>query len=105
MFKTNFFICLPIGIGVVLGIFVASKLIAYLFDKFPTGSVFVVLGFVLAFIFCILYKTSWKLSPLMIMLGVLAFIIGFVVTYLMDYFSNKKEDDFKLISEEKEKAN
>ena len=59
-FTNNLLILLPILLGIIAGIFSASKLIAYLFDKFPTQSNFVVFGFILASVFCILYKTNWE---------------------------------------------
>lgn len=92
-FKTNFLILLPVALGVIVGIFSASKLIAFLFEKFPTQSNFVVFGFIIASVFCILYKTNWEANTLMIILGILALIIGAGLTFTMDYFSNKKKDN------------
>lgn len=90
-FTTNLFILLPIALGIIVGIFSASKLIAYLFDKFPTQSNFVVIGFIVASVFCILYKTEWEANTLMIILGILALIVGAALTFTMDYFGNKKQ--------------
>lgn len=92
-FKTNFLILLPVALGVIVGIFSASKLIAFLFEKYPTQSNFVVFGFIIASVFCILYKTNWEANTLMIILGILALIIGAGLTFTMDYFSNKKKDN------------
>lgn len=92
-FKTNFLILLPVALGVIVGIFSASKLIAFLFEKYPTQSNFVVFGFIIASVFCILYKTNWEANTLMIILGILALIIGACLTFTMDYFSNKKKDN------------
>ncbi len=97
-FTSNILVLLPVGIGIIIGIFTASKLIDYLFKKFPIQSKFVIFGFIVASVFCILYKTNWELNPLMIVLGVVAFTLGAILTILIDYFGNKKNN----ISELKE---
>ena len=92
-FTNNLLILLPILLGIIAGIFSASKLIAYLFDKFPTQSNFVVFGFILASVFCILYKTNWEANLLMIIFGILALIIGAGLTFTIDYIGNKRKEN------------
>lgn len=98
-FISNILVLLPVGLGIIIGIFTASKLIDYLFKKFPIQSKFVIFGFIVASVFCILYKTNWELNPLMIALGVVTFIIGAAATILIDYFGNKKKDVSELNKE------
>ena len=49
-------ILLPLAIGIVLGIFSAAKLIAYLFKKFPTATYAGIIGFVIGSIFALVYE-------------------------------------------------
>ena len=98
--KTNFggsiLILLPVGVGIVIGIFTAAKFISWLLEKFPTGSMFAILGFVLASVVCLFYNAEFKvnetnLDALNISLGIVAVILGFLASYFLAYFNNKKK--------------
>lgn len=98
--KNNFggsiLILLPVGLGIILGIFTAAKFISWLLKKYPTGSVFAILGFVLASVVCLFYNAEFKvnetnLDALNISLGIVAVILGFVASYFLAYFNNKKK--------------
>lgn len=98
-FTSNILVLIPVGLGIVIGIFTASKFIEYLFKKFPIQSKFVIFGFIVASVFCILYKTNWELNTLMIILGIVTFILGASATILIDYFGNRKNNVTELKTE------
>ncbi len=55
-FGSSFLILLPVGIGVIIGIFTAAKAIAYLLKKFPIATYSAIIGFVIGSIFAIIYE-------------------------------------------------
>ena len=98
--KTDFggciLILLPVGIGIVIGIFTAAKFISWLLKKYPTSSMFAILGFVLASLVCLFYNAEFKVNEatfdaLNISLGIVALILGFLASYFLAYFNNKKK--------------
>ena len=98
--KTDFggsiLVLLPVGVGIVIGIFTAAKLISWLLKKYPTSSMFAILGFVIASVACLFYNKEFKineanLDALNISLGIVALIGGFVASYFLAHFSNKKK--------------
>ena len=55
-FGGSFLILLPVGIGVIIGIFSAAKAIAFLLKKFPIATYSAIIGFVIGSIFAIIYE-------------------------------------------------
>ena len=77
----NSIILIPFGIGVLLGIFLITKLIRKLLDKYETKVYFGVLGFVVASVVGIVLSIEpFKVTVWSILIGVVTFIWGFLVT-------------------------
>ena len=81
----NILVCIPFGLGVLLGIILISKLIEWLLNKYETKSYFGVLGFVLASIIAIPVSVYHEIGIMQytmvegvvaIVLLVLGYIIG-----------------------------
>lgn len=84
----GFLILFPLGIGILLGIFLIAKLITFLFEKYGVQTYCAILGLILSSPFAIFYNTGLfgkldQLNLLMILGGILIFIVGAVVTYLL----------------------
>ena len=77
----NLIILIPFGIGVLLGIFLITKVIKILLTKYETKVYFGVIGFVLAsLIGIVLIIEPFKVTIWSILLGVATFAWGFLVT-------------------------
>ncbi len=86
MLAHNLAICIPFGIGVVIGIFAVAKLIEFLFKKYEKQTYYGVLGFVTSSILAIIIQnfTSEMIisfSLLEIVIGVVAAVIGFALAF------------------------
>ncbi len=77
----NLIILIPFGIGVLLGIFLITRIIKKLLEKYETKVYFGVLGFVIASIIGIVLSIEpFKVTVWNILIGVVTFIWGFLVT-------------------------
>lgn len=86
MLAHNLAICIPFGVGVVIGIFAVAKLIEFLFKKYEKQTYYGVLGFVTSSILAIIIQnfTSEMIisfSLLEIIVGVVTAIVGFVLAF------------------------
>ena len=77
----NFFILLPFGLGVLVGVVGIAKILEYLFKRFEVPTYFGVLGFVLSSIIGIFVQTPITITFFQIVAGILLFSIGFVIAY------------------------
>ena len=78
-------ILVPFGIGAVLGIFLISKIIEYLFEKHTVSTYAAILGLILSSPFGIFYNTG-ALSRFTVpgfLIGVLLFLAGGFLTWYM----------------------
>lgn len=75
-----------VGIGIVLGIVLCSKLISYLFENYKNPTIYGILGLVLASILGI--WPGFELSNGI--LNIVALISGFIVVYMSEKFGSKK---------------
>ncbi len=126
-FGSSILILLPVAIGIVLGIFSAAKLIAYLFKKFPTATYAGIIGFVIGSIFALVYEggiieefmvvfsyssfQEYLVSPAsmlngrifytwaILLIGFLLFFSGLFGSLILTQLSNAKEKE-KLETEE-----
>ena len=81
-FGTNLLILLPFGIGVILGIVVVSKIIAYFLKKWPVATIWAILGLICASPFAIILKMGTvTVSPLVIISCFFTFGLGFFISY------------------------
>ncbi|MCL1885018.1 MAG: DUF368 domain-containing protein, partial [Defluviitaleaceae bacterium] len=81
-------IAVPLGLGIVAGILLGSKLIAMLLKKFHTATYFAILGLVLGTIFAIFnnpdtYQSHDEITPPLIAFTAIAFVCGAVASLLL----------------------
>ncbi len=70
-------LCLPFGIGVILGVFAIAKLIEWVLEKWPVQTYYAIIGLIVASPIAILMKTSWaSFSMLQLVLGLVACAAG-----------------------------
>lgn len=83
----NLILIAPVGIGIILGIFLVSKIIEYLFINFPSITYSGILGLVIASPFAILYNTNafadlaQSNTLISILLGSLLLVISFYLIF------------------------
>lgn len=78
----NFWILMPFGIGVLLGIIVIAKIIEFLFQKFEVPTYFGIIGFVLASLIGIFTSAgNLVFTPAFIIVGIILMALGFVIAY------------------------
>ena len=86
---TNGFLLLfPLGIGILLGIFLIAKIITFLFERFGVQTYCAIFGLILSSpvaIFCNtgLVRQLGQLNGMTIASGILIAIVGAVITYLL----------------------
>ena len=74
-------IMIPFGVGVLLGIIVITKIIAYVLKKWPNASTWAILGLVCASPFAIIVKLGFIVaSPEIIIASILAFVLGYFIS-------------------------
>ena len=94
LFLSNLKVILPVGAGVVIGIFSACKIFSILLKKYPKQCSFAIVGFVIASVICILFKMKdYNYSVPMIIGGIIMIPIGFIATYYMSKFENKRNEN------------
>lgn len=93
------FVLAPVALGIIAGLFPASKLLNWLFKKFPVGSYFSILGFVIGSLGVIFVNFFYEyggvegiFSPLQIVLSVLALPLGFLVSFLLSKLKKNDEE-------------
>lgn len=93
----EFLILLPFGIGCLLGIFLISKLIEWLFRRFPTATFSAIMGLIISSPFAIFYKiqqensmSDTKLPEIII--SVILFIVCALVTYRLGKTDEKESE-------------
>jgi len=91
-------IAVPLGLGIVLGILLASKLIAALLEKHFSITYFAILGMVFGTIFVVFrhpdtYQSVDVMTVSLVIYGVIAFIAGVVIALM---FGKSPEKDKRL---------
>lgn len=84
----GFFILCPLGIGILLGIFLIAKLITFLFERYGVQTYCAILGLILSSPFAIFYNTGLfkqlgQLNFMLIAAGILIAVVGAVLTYML----------------------
>ncbi len=82
-------VLIPLGIGIVIGIFLISKIIEILFNKFHSQTYLFILGLIFGSIFTILTSPETYISgiePVNIVLGIIMAILGVLLSTI---FINK----------------
>lgn len=81
----NLFVLLPFGLGMVIGAFIISKMISYLFKNYKDATYYAIFCFAIASIIILFVKTittPFDISRLLI--SVVLFIIGWIIVKLID---------------------
>ena len=91
-------IAVPLGLGIVLGILLASKLIAALLKKHFTFTYFAILGMVFGTIFVVFndsdtYQSIEVMTAGIVVFGIIAFIAGMVLALLFGKSPVKNEEE------------
>lgn len=77
----TFFILIPFGIGVVVGIIVIAKIIEVVFDKFPMYAYWSIMGLLIASPVAILMVGSFPvITAIDLITGVLTFLLGWFIS-------------------------
>ena len=98
-FVDAFLVGLPVGLGMLAGIIPASLLMRFLLKKFPHGTYYYILGFVVGSIACLflnffdntIYRNSLNLTN--IILGIITLIIFAVISFILTTFKKPKEKE------------
>ena len=87
----NIALCIPFGIGVLLGIFGIAKLIEYLFNNFPSQTYAAIIGLILASPFAILYSSGalGAFSVVGLIVGIVLGAAGAWATWKMGVNANE----------------
>ncbi len=106
-FWQSVLVLLAFGIGIIIGFFTIAFVMRALLRKFPKGTYYAIIGFILGSVFSIYYKQAQTMLinpelpvPLQVVLAVTLFAVGFAATFTFCMVSAKKEREIK----EKEKA-
>ena len=91
-------VVIPLGLGIVAGILLASRLIAILLKKHFSITYFAILGMVFGTIFIVFrdpqtYQSVDKMTPGLVVIGVIAFTIGLVIALLFGKSPVHDNDD------------
>ena len=77
----TFFILIPFGIGVVVGIIVIAKIIEVVFDKFPMYAYWSIMGLLIASPVAILMVGSFsEITVVSVLTGALTFLLGWFIS-------------------------
>ena len=84
-------VVIPLGLGIVVGILLASKLIAFLMEKYFSITYFTILGLVFGTIFVVFrdprtYQSVDTVSAAVIVSGAIAFVVGAGIAALLGEF-------------------
>lgn len=84
----GFLILFPLGVGILLGIFLIAKLITFLFERYGVQTYCAILGLILSSPYAIfentgLFEQLGQLNLLLILAGILLAGVGAVVTYVL----------------------
>jgi len=84
----------PLGIGIIAGILIASKLIAILLERHFTVTYFAILGMVVGTIFAVFhnpdtYQSVERMTVWVVIYGVVAFIAGMAIALMFGKRSSK----------------
>jgi putative membrane protein len=77
----NIPIIIVVGLGIVLGLLLTSKLIRFLFLHYRASTYAIVIGFVAGSIFVV--YPGWPGDMLLMVISVLAFVVGYAVAYML----------------------
>lgn len=83
--ENNLFILIPFVLGLILGVYLISKLINFLFKKYKQATNYSIIGFAITSTLLLLKEVlnkTYRLNE--IILGVILFIIGFIIVHFLE---------------------
>lgn len=83
----NLAVIITVGMGVVIGLVITSKVITVLFKKYRAATYALMIGFIIGSIVIIYPGISD--DPSLLLLSLFAFVVGGLVAYLLSYFETK----------------
>ena len=88
----------PLGLGIVAGILIASKLIAFLLKRYFTVTYFAILGMVIGTIFAVFhnpdtYQSVDGMTAGVIIFGMIAFLLGMIIALMFGKRQPRDEGD------------
>jgi len=90
MAHLNLHFLIPIGIGVIIGIFGFAKIMTYLLDRYHNITYYAILGLTIGSLL-IIYPGLNTVTDTII--GIAALIIGFVISYLFNIYGRKMNEN------------
>jgi len=90
-------VAVPLGLGMVIGILLASRIIAYLLKKHFTVTYFAILGMVIGSIFVVFsnpdtYASVDRMTAGLVVVGVIAFVVGAAIALIFASKQPARED-------------
>jgi len=78
-------VIVPVGIGIVVGVLVTSRLIAYLLKKHHSITYFAIMGLIFGTVFAVFnddatYQSHREITPVLVIFAIIAFAVGIVVS-------------------------
>lgn len=81
----NLFVLLPFSLGMIVGAFIISKMISYLFKNYKDATYYAIFSFAIASIIILFVKTiSISFTIIQLFISIVLFIIGWVIVKLID---------------------
>lgn len=81
----NLFVLLPFSLGMIVGAFIISKMISYLFKNYKDATYYAIFCFAIASIIILFVKTiSNSFTIIQLFISIVLFIIGWVIVKLID---------------------
>lgn len=81
----NLFVLLPFSLGMIVGAFIISKMISYLFKNYKDATYYAIFCFAIASIIILFVKTiSISFTIIQLFISIVLFIIGWVIVKLID---------------------
>lgn len=84
----NILVLIPFGIGVVIGILLASKVIDFLLEHFYGYTYFAIIGFVLGSLLAIYPGFSFDIAGIA---SIICLVLGFASSFFISKYTNKEE--------------
>ncbi|MCI9177842.1 MAG: DUF368 domain-containing protein [Clostridia bacterium] len=84
----NVLVLLPFGIGVVIGILLASKIIDFLLERFYGYTYFAIIGFVIGSLLAIYPGFSFDIAGVV---SIICLAFGFASSFFISKYTNKEE--------------
>lgn len=81
-------IAAPIGIGVIVGLLITSRLVAFLLEKFHGITYFAIIGLVMGTVFALFsddatYQSHAEITPVLLVSAAIMFVVGVIVSLML----------------------